>query len=173
MRYLHLGCGGVVLPKPFENLDARLLAGIDHQCTADDLSKFEEATFDLVYASHILEHFTRDKTVDVVKEWVRVLKKDGILRVSVPSLKSMIEIYQKTHNIDDVIGPMYGGQTYEQNFHYCIFDKASLKLLMEKCGLVAVHPWLYTRTEHSDYWDFSQALTQGILISLNLEGRKK
>ena len=44
---------------------------------------------------------------------------------------------------------------------------------MEISGLTAVHPWLYQRTIHSDFWDFSQAETCGIQVSLNLEGRKR
>jgi hypothetical protein len=44
---------------------------------------------------------------------------------------------------------------------------------MEEVGLVAIHPWNFRRTLHSDYFDFSQATTWEIPISLNLEGRKK
>ena len=46
-------------------------------------------------------------------------------------------------------------------------------MLMNKCGLTAVHRWSYERTSHTDYWDFSQAITCGEHVSLNLEGRKK
>ena len=44
---------------------------------------------------------------------------------------------------------------------------------MEQAGLEAIHPWDFNRTSHSKFWDFSQATTQEMLISLNLEGRKK
>jgi len=30
MKYLHIGAGGVLLPKPFQNLDIRPGDGIDH-----------------------------------------------------------------------------------------------------------------------------------------------
>ena len=108
-----------------------------------------------------------------MKEWVRVTKVDGTIRISVPSFKSAIEIYNQTGKLENVIGPIMGGQTYDYEFHYCMFDERTLTELMKKCGLTAVHPWLYTRTEHSDHWDFSQATTNGIQVSLNLEGRKK
>lgn len=173
MRYLHIGCGTNILPKPFENLDARDFEGVKHISSAEDLKKFDDNTFDLVYASHILEHYPRNKVEDVLKEWVRVTKVDGTIRISVPSFKSAIEIYNQTGKLENVIGPIMGGQTYDYEFHYCMFDERTLTELMKKCGLTAVHPWLYTRTEHSDYWDFSQATTSGIQVSLNLEGRKK
>ena len=87
-RYLHIGCGPNILPKPFENLDGRDFEGVDHVCDANDLSKFDDNTFDMVYASHILEHYPRNEVQDVLKEWVRVVKVDGLVRLSVPSFKS-------------------------------------------------------------------------------------
>ena len=172
-RYLHIGCGPNILPKPFENLDGRDFEGVDHVCDANDLSKFDDNTFDMVYASHILEHYPRNEVQDVLKEWVRVVKVDGLVRLSVPSFKSAIEIYQNTSKLENVIGPLMGGQTYPYEFHYCLFDERTLSALMKLSGLTAIHPWLYTRTRHSDFWDFSQAVTFGIQVSLNLEGRKR
>ena len=127
----------------------------------------------MIYASHILEHYPRNDVERVLKEWVRVVKVDGTIRISVPSFKSAVEIYGKTGKLENVLGPLVGGQTYDYEFHYCLFDEKTLSSLMKKCGLTAIHPWLYTRTRHSDYWDFSQAVTHGVQVSLNLEGRKR
>ena len=173
MRYLHIGCGTNILPKPFENLDGREFEGVDHVSSASDLKQFDDETFDMVYASHILEHHPRNEVESVLKEWVRVVKVDGIVRISVPSFKSATQIHDKTGKLENVLGPLSGGQTYDYEFHYCLFDERTLTALMKKCGLTAIHPWLYTRTRHSDYWDFSQAVTHGIQVSLNLEGRKR
>lgn len=172
MRYLHIGCGNVILPKPFENLDTRQLQGVDHVSQAFPLP-FEDDTFDLVYSSHVLEHFTREQTQPVINEWVRVLKPGGILRLSVPSIENLIKIYQISGDLNYIIGPLMGGQTYPENFHYNMFDTKSLTDYFEIAGCEAVHPWDYRRTSHSKFFDFSQATTWEIPISLNLEGRKK
>tara|TARA_Y100000034_G_scaffold120038_1_gene162455 strand:+ start:190 stop:783 length:594 start_codon:yes stop_codon:yes gene_type:complete len=172
-RYLHIGCGNNILPEPFENLDIRDFEGVDHISKAYPLDLFEDNTFDLVYASHILEHYDRDKIGKVLEEWTRITKVDGRVRISVPSFENAVKIYQKTEKIENVIGPISGGQTYSYEFHYCIFDERSLSMLMNKYNLTAVHKWSYERTSHTDYWDFSQAITCGIPVSLNLEGRKK
>ena len=172
-RFLHIGCGSNILPEPFENLDGRKFDGVQHVCKADDLSKFDDNTFDLVYASHILEHYPRNDVQKVLREWIRVTKVDGIVRLSVPSFKSAIEIYNLTGKLENVLGPLVGGQTYDYEYHYCLFDERTLTSLMKKSGLTAIHPWLYTRTRHSDYWDFAQAVTFGVQVSLNLEGRKR
>lgn len=170
-RYLHIGCGDVILPKPFENLDTRALKGVDHVSKAFPLS-FEENTFDLVYSSHVLEHFEKSQTQDVVNEWVRVLKPGGTIRLSVPSFESLIKIYEASGDMEYIIGPLMGGQTYEQNFHYNMFDTKRLTQYLENAGCEAVHPWNYKRTSHSKFFDFSQATTWEIPISLNLEARK-
>lgn len=170
-KRLHLGCGYTIL-HGFENIDIRKIDGIDKVTEVYPLD-YKGNTFDLVYASHLLEHFPRDQTLSVIKEWTRVLKQEGILRISVPDINALIKIYQQTNDLSQIIGPLYGHQDYRYNYHYTIFDYTTLKQLMEKAGLTAIHPWDYRRTIHSDVWDYSQAETKGILISLNIEGRKK
>jgi predicted SAM-dependent methyltransferase len=171
-KYLHIGCGTVILPPPFENLDTRQLPGVDHISEAYPIT-LADNTYDLVYSSHVLEHFRRNETQLVLNEWVRILKPGGILRLSVPSLENLIEIYKASSDISYIIGPLMGGQTYEQNYHYNAFDTKSLTQYMEIAGCEAIHTWDYRRTSHSKYFDFSQATTWEIPISLNLEGRKK
>ena len=171
LKYLHIGCGDNVLPKPFINIDSRKKRGVLN-LKAYPL-KFKDNSFDLVYASHILEHFNKVKVLKVLKEWVRVLKPGGILRISVPSFDNLSLIYKIDKNIDNISGPLMGGQTYKDNFHYEIFNQKKLIKLLTNAGLEAIHPWDFRRTIHSKYWDFSQATTNEIPISLNLEGRKK
>ena len=171
LKYLHIGCGDNVLPKPFINIDSRKKKGVLN-LKAYPL-KFKNNTFDLVYATHILEHFNKLKVLNVLKEWVRVLKPGGVLRISVPSFDNLSLIYNIDKNIDNISGPLMGGQTYKDNFHYEIFNQKKLIKLLSNAGLEAIHPWDFRRTIHSKYWDFSQATTNEIPISLNLEGRKK
>lgn len=170
-KYLHIGCGDNVLPKPFINLDHRKKKGVT-QGKAYPL-KYKSNMFDLVYASHVLEHFKKKDVLKVLKDWVRVLIPGGTLRISVPCFENLTKIYKIDKNIDNIIGPLMGGQTYNTNFHYNVFNKIKLSSLMMQAGLEAIHPWDLKRTSHSKFWDFSQATTQEILISLNLEGRKK
>lgn len=170
-KYLHIGCGMNILPKPFINIDVRknlgALVGKAYPL------RFKTSSFDLVYASHVLEHFKKKDTLNILKEWVRVLKPNGIIRISVPSLDNLVKIYMMQGKVDNVIGPLLGGQTYKENFHYNLFNQEFLTQYLKKSGCVAVHPWDFRRTIHSDYWDFSQAITKEIPISLNLEARKK
>ena len=170
--YLNIGCGSTIFPKPWINLDGRDMPGVDCISGIDKLP-FPDDTFDIVYASHVIEHVKRNDLEAVLKEWVRVTKPDGVVRIATPDFEKAIEVYiSSDKRIENILGLIVGGQSYDYECHYTIFDKRSLSLLMEKCGLTAIHPWTPARVSHGDIWDYSQATTWEIPISLNLEGRK-
>jgi len=174
---LHLGCGKRFIPG-FAHVDAIEFPHVDHVTSIDDLSMFEDNSIDLIYCCHVLEHFRRNKVIPVLKEWRRVLKKEGILRISVPDFEILCQIYLTTININLVIGPIVGKQNYLYNFHYNIFDFLSLKNALVKAGFVKMHRYNWRETEHADVDDLSQAYyphmdkENGTLISLNVEAVK-
>ena len=84
------------------------LPHIDFQRPVHDLSCFEDEQAEIIYASHVLEYYDRFKAKQVLQAWYRVLKQDGILRLSVPDFQSLIKVYQQTADLDKVIGPLYG-----------------------------------------------------------------
>ena len=51
---------------------------------ARNLHWFKDGVLDYVYSSHLLEDFTLEETVPVMKEWTRVLKKSGRLILLLP-----------------------------------------------------------------------------------------
>lgn len=173
--FLHLGCGLKTIKSidniKVTNLDILELQGVDIIAPAFPL-KIENNIFDIVYAAHLLEHYSKRMIPEVLLEWNRVLKKNGILRLSVPNFAIFAEIYMK-HKRLDLMNPIIGGQTSFYDYHFSIFDEELLTDLMIKSGLTAIHLWKPERVFHGDVWDFSQAETMGYKISLNLEGRKK
>jgi len=82
-RYLEIGPGNSRLPG-FETLDIIGGRNVDYVYDAAKPLPFEDDTFDLVYASHVLEHIPWYKTEEVLKEWARILKPGGVLEVWVP-----------------------------------------------------------------------------------------
>lgn len=55
---------------------------------------FKDQSVDFIYCSHVLEHFEVWEAQKILKECKRVLKKGGWLRLVVPDIKKMINIYQ-------------------------------------------------------------------------------
>ena len=56
---------------------------------------FKANSVDFIYTSHFLEHLYRYEASSFLKECKRILRKNGVLRVSVPDLKLMAEKYVK------------------------------------------------------------------------------
>jgi predicted SAM-dependent methyltransferase len=93
-RFLNLGCGQRFHPD-WVNLDFR---SADPSVMAHDLRRgipFPSSSFDVVYHSHVLEHFPRDKGQLFLRECYRVLKPGGIIRVAVPDLEQIARLYLK------------------------------------------------------------------------------
>lgn len=101
MRLLNLGCGATRPLEPWINVDS--LYDVLHPGSPEreqlDKEKnyvnvdlrlslpFLNESIDGILMSHFLEHLTLQESVKIVKEANRVLKKDGILRISVPCPK--------------------------------------------------------------------------------------
>ena len=88
---LHLGCGWRDFGGDWVHIDGGDYEHLD----AHDITKLNQAneSVDLIYASHVLEYFYREEAEKVLKEWVRVLKTGGVLRVAVPDFESMTKLY--------------------------------------------------------------------------------
>jgi predicted SAM-dependent methyltransferase len=174
---LHLGCGKRHIPG-FVHIDAVDYPHVDHVATIDNLSFIQDASVDLIYNCHVLEHFKRRDVRRVLQEWHRVLKPGGILRISVPDFAKLCEVYQKFGQLDLVIGALFGRQDYLYNIHYNVFDFTTLKGELESAGFTDVGRYDWRETEHAHIDDYSQAYIphmdkeNGILISLNVECAK-
>jgi predicted SAM-dependent methyltransferase len=93
---LHLGCGWRDFGDDWVHIDGGDYDHLEH----NDITKlpYEDESVDLIYASHVLEYFDRQEVIPVLQEWVRVLKKGGILRIAVPDFESMAIMYVMTRN---------------------------------------------------------------------------
>lgn len=179
MIKLHLGCGPKQLPG-FINIDIQTGPAVDQQHDISQLTAFESAQVDMIYASHVLEHFGRHRFVSVLTEWHRVLKPGGLLRLSVPDFESCAELYIESGrtNISSITGLVVGGQRDGYDYHNMIFDKRSLTQQLNTIGFDQVRRWDWRTTEHSHIDDYSQAYLPhmdkeaGRLMSLNLECRR-
>jgi SAM-dependent methyltransferase len=92
VKALNLGCGRRSHPD-WENLD---LFPVVPNVRAHDLRKgvpYSTGTFDVVYHSHLLEHFSKQAAPGFLQECHRVLKSGGVMRVVVPDLEGIVRYY--------------------------------------------------------------------------------
>jgi len=174
---IHLGCGSVNHPK-FINIDGLPAPHVHYIRAIDDLSPFKDNSVDLIYACHCLEHFPYANVSKVLTEWFRVLKKDGILRLSVPDFDLLIDIYRANGNTINtaVLQSILGGQNYKFNFHKALFNRSSLEDILINIGFKQVQAWKAGCCEFTTFDDWSdfKVLINGKYypISLNLEAIK-
>lgn len=96
-KYLNLGCGKHYSEnKEWTNLDfvSHSTHVIQHNLLAG--VPFEDNSFDLVYHSHVLEHFNEDDGKAFMKECIRVLKPGGVVRIAIPDLEKIVREYLLT-----------------------------------------------------------------------------
>ena len=135
---LNLGCRDRSIPG-FLGVDIDSHPGVNYVTDIADLSYFKDGSVAEIYCSHALEHFPHTKTVDVLKEWHRVLKPNGILYVAVPDFKRTVELYLKM--VDEGLGVidwmenyLWGDQEYATAYHYAGFDFWRLEKVLKSAG---------------------------------------
>lgn len=176
---LHLGCGKRDFGTEWISIDG----GDFPHLHSHDITKldFKDNTVDLIYSSHVLEYFDRVEVIDVLNEWKRVLKPNGILRIAVPDFESMVKLYLSgKYNLENFLGPIFGKMEMgdEVIYHRTAYDYNSLKKILEKVGFLDIKLYNWRDTEHSHIDDHSQAYLphmdkqNGTLISLNVECKK-
>ncbi|PJZ70267.1 hypothetical protein CH373_12375 [Leptospira perolatii] len=92
MKLLNLGCG-VNFHPAWTNVD---FVKTGEGVIKADLRRgipFASASIDVVYHSHVLEHFEKSDAILFLKECYRVLKPGGILRIVVPDLERTVREY--------------------------------------------------------------------------------
>jgi predicted SAM-dependent methyltransferase len=111
MKYLNLGCGARYHPA-WTNID---IAPHGPGVIAYDLSAgipLPDASFDVVYHSNVLEHMRRADARSFMRECYRVLRPRGVLRVGVPDLEQMCNLYLKTLHAA-LSGDVHAANDYE------------------------------------------------------------
>lgn len=174
---LHVGCGNVHIDG-YCNVDIRYMPKVDKVDNIKFLRSFKPNSIEVIYACAVLEHFTRWEYKGVLKRWCELLQPDGVLRISVPGWEELTEHYKNNGDLRVLIGMLYGGQDYDENFHCHIWDFRILKEDLTEAGFKEVYRYDWRKTEHSNVDDFSQSYLphfdkkNGHLCHLNVEAIK-
>jgi SAM-dependent methyltransferase len=124
----------------------------DDRVVIHDLRKrfpWSDASADIIYTSHFLEHLTRCDGRNSLKECFRVLKPGGIIRVVVPDLAAIVSAYVAgAFGADEfveklrVLYEVYTNPIKERLApflhapHKCMYDVKTLTGLMSDIGFI-------------------------------------
>jgi ubiquinone/menaquinone biosynthesis C-methylase UbiE len=157
-RMLEIGPGHQRL-QDFETLNIVYESNVDYVLDASRRLPFNDNTFKLVYASHVLEHIPWFASEQVLKEWVRIIEPEGCIEVWVPDALKISKLLIETEeglnkSVPDnwlvknpdkdpylwVAGRIFtygdGKRKYSHpNWHRAMFTPRYLRRLLEKAGL--------------------------------------
>jgi SAM-dependent methyltransferase len=147
---LNLGCGDKILPG-YVNVDvapSRAGRAPDLQCDLRHLSPIATDSCDEVLSVHVVEHFWRWEVVEVLREWLRVLKPGGAMVLECPNLLAACEAFLKDPaggartgaEAQRTMWVLYGDPQWRDPLmcHRWGYTPASLREVMEEAGLVNV-----------------------------------
>lgn len=130
-------------------------ADLNENCDLSlDLSQplpFPDNSVDMIYSSHLLEHFRYPDLVNLLNECLRILKSGGIFSVAVPNARLYLDAYQNPANFDsakfcrhksaynynskiDFVNYM----AYMDGHHYYMFDEENLAAILKRTGFKTV-----------------------------------
>lgn len=147
---LNLGCGDKILPG-YVNVDvveSRRGNKPDVICDLRKLVTFGDNSADEVLSVHVVEHFWRWEVLDILKEWIRVLKPGGRMILECPNLISACQ--ELLRNTEQASGPgpegqrtmwvFYGDPSWKDPYmvHRWAYTPSSLASLMQEAGLVDI-----------------------------------
>lgn len=134
---IRLNLGGRETRIPgFKNVDLQDLPTTDIRDDLGVLQSIATGSISEIYASHVLEHFMWDKTLDVLKAWRRVLKSGGIAYIAVPDWDVIVRIYRSDGLTQLLIELLYGEPHNKETFgiHYNVFNFSRLARFLMDTG---------------------------------------
>jgi predicted SAM-dependent methyltransferase len=168
LRKLHIG--GKTRTEGWEILNANPDPCVDHVCNANNLAQFDDNTFQVIYASHVVEHFDyTGELQNTLKEWHRVLMPGGSLYISVPDLEILAGLLLEKQQFGPnerfaVMRMMFGGHTDKYDYHFIGLNEEFLASFLATAGFVNTR----RVSQFGLFNDTSNLIFNGIPISLNV-----
>lgn len=168
---LHIG--GQIAHSDWKVLDVRPGPHVDFVGACDNLRDFGDNSILEIYASHVLEHLSYvDELPRALREFERVLVPGGGLRVSVPDIAVLCELFVNPA-LDQterrkVMRMMFGGQFDPADFHCVGLNEEFLHGYLKDAGFIDI-----MRVEKFGLFDDTSCLVfRERPISLNITARK-
>ncbi len=170
---LRLHVGGEAALDGWKVLNIEPADYVDYVGDCSDLTQFADQSVAEIYASHVLEHLGYlDELPNTLKEFHRVLKVGGRLRLSVPDLETLCRLFLHP-KLDmparfHVMRIMFGGQMDPHDFHKVGMTEEFMTDYLQVAGFQSIE-----RVETFDLVaDTNTLKLAGVVVSLNMQAIK-
>ena len=194
---LHLACGKRHLPG-WIHIDIDDWPHVDLRQPAEDLSMFPDGSVDVIYNCHQIAYYDRTAAMAALREWYRVLRPGGVLRLATADFASVVSEYAAGRPVTAFDGLLYGRYPVQVDsarrlgppdggtsdaptrpiFYRATYDFDTLADLLRQVSFTEVRRYDWRATDHADVDDYAQAYlphldkVHGRLMSLNVEAVK-
>jgi predicted SAM-dependent methyltransferase len=146
---LHIGCGPQIL-KGWVNIDNASYPGVDQVLDVTAGLPFENASF--VFAEHFIEHLSYQHAASLLRECRRVLRDDGVLRLSTPNLDWVwITHYRPGMSEQEQVQACFGiNRAFRGWGHQFLYNERTLTLTLQEAGFASVQRVEYGQSAHKE-----------------------
>lgn len=121
---------------------------------------FADGSVDYIFNEHFIEHLTVEESQKSIKDFMRVLKPGGVMRIAMPDLKDSIELYFdkdwkkraviKDHGLEFIETP---AELLNMSFrwwgHRWIYDWTELQRRLKQAGCTKLKKCTNSKSAHS------------------------
>jgi predicted SAM-dependent methyltransferase len=145
-QYLNVGCGPKLL-HGFANLDYLWVPGIDLCWDITEGIPLPDHSLQGIYSEHCLEHLEKSVATDIVRDFHRLLKPTGTLRIVVPDAELYINLYIRARNGEAIKFPYVEGKylpieplnrIFRDHGHLYAYDFCSVQEMILSAGFPSV-----------------------------------
>ena len=147
---LHIGCGQQTIPG-WINIDHQGLPGVDQVLDVRQGLPFADVAS--IYAEHFLEHLPLDDGLNFLKECRRVLRHDGVLRLSTPNLDWVLATHYRipSPSLEDArLDCMRLNRAFHGWGHEFLYNRTMLVSAARAAGFAEVTAHRYGQSERPE-----------------------
>ena len=144
---LHIGSGPQILPG-WVNIDNVRYPGVDRVLDINRGLPFRDVRY--IFAEHFIEHLSLNETMYFLRECRRVLRDDGILRLSTPELDWVWASHYRlgADAAESVQSCFRLNRAFRAWGHQFLYNEESLRALLLDAGFATVVRCQYGLSEH-------------------------
>jgi hypothetical protein len=147
---LHIGSGPVAI-EGWTNVDVTAYPGVD--VVLDVREAWPFANVELIFAEHFLEHLTLVEGLRFLRECRRVMRNDGVLRLSTPNLDWVwLTHYKPPSELtleEQLIGCLEINRAFHGWGHQFLYNVRTLELALRAAGFAEITQQEYGASDNA------------------------